>query len=291
MEPIETDTANWFRRAEGSARGEIAAARPRLAVATDYAGLGDSPTAWRGARPQRHRRTTAISVSLGIHLLLGLGLFLQHADPPFGAVGSDVGAGMRVSLVSGFAVGGPDAGTLDASEPQAAEAREASPPKILEAVGGDHAATDAPTSTERQEPAQRPSKASLARGEAGQASGAFEGNVGASQAQGGDPLAMSDLMAQIARCLRPGFRPALGFSRLTLSIGPDGRLRIRPVVSSSLPPASAADRLAADQIVQAALLCGPYLHPNAVNRVVSLPADFSAVRATVVATKAGRTAN
>ena len=34
---------------------------------------------------------------------------------------------------------------------------------------------------------------------------------------------------------------------------------------------------ARDRIVQAAMLCGPYLHPNALNRSVSLPADFSAI--------------
>ena len=31
------------------------------------------------------------------------------------------------------------------------------------------------------------------------------------------------------------------------------------------------------RIVQAALLCGPYAHPDALNRSVSLPADFSAI--------------
>src|SRR5262249_31575577 len=87
----------------------------------------------------------------------------------------------------------------------------------------------------------------------------------------------SDLLAQIARCLPPGLRPSLGFSQLTLSIGPDGRLQAAPQVTSTLPQLSAADRLAADRIVQAAILCGPYAHPDVRGRVVTRPADFSAV--------------
>jgi hypothetical protein len=198
---------------------------------------------------------------------------------------------MQVSLVSGFAAGGPDAGNLAASAPESTEERYPSLPKILEAVGGAPAFTAEPVLTDRQETTQRPSEASIAPGKTGQAAGAFEGAVGANQSEGGNPLAMSDLLAQIARCLRPDFRPALRFSTLTLSIGADGRLRIPPVVTAILPRTSASDRLAADQIVQAALLCGPYAHPDAVNKVVSLPADFSTIRATAAATTTRRTAN
>lgn len=290
MESMEPDTTNWFRRPAETPRAESRATGARTTVATDYAGFGLDRMGWRATRPQRRRTMTAISASLCAHLLLGLGLFLQHADPPFGAIGPDIGTGMQVSLVSGFAAGGPDAGKLDASEPEAVEERDPSPPKILEALGGARSDLAERMPAERQEPAQPPSKASLARGEAGQAAGAFEGAVGASNAKGGDSLAVSDLMAQIARCLRPGVLPALRLSQLTVSIGPDGRLRARPLVTSVLPQISAADRLAADQIVQAALLCGPYAHPDALNKTVTLPADFSAVRTTVAATETGRTA-
>lgn len=238
---------------------------------------------WRNPRHGDRWRATAVTVSVGLHLLIALGLFLQHADAPFGALGSDLGTGMQVSLVSGFAAGGPDAGKLETSAPDAETEREQSPLRILEAAGGAPAADEEPTPSDRQTPTERPSEASMARGEAGQAAGAFEGAAGARDSQGGDPLAVSDLLAQIARCLRPDFRPALGFSRLTLSIGPDGRLRVPPAVTSTLLRMSASDRRAADQIVQAALLCGPYAHPDAVNRIVALPADFSTIHATVAA--------
>ena len=74
-------------------------------------------------------------------------------------------------------------------------------------------------------------------------------------------------------------RPSLAFSQLTLAIGGDGRLRAAPEVVSQLPRLTAAERVAADRIVQAALLCGPYAHPDLRGHVVSVAADFSAVEA------------
>ncbi|WP_293903682.1 hypothetical protein [Phenylobacterium sp.] len=219
---------------------------------------------------------TAASVSLGFHLLLGLGLFLQHADAPFGAAGPDLGTGIRVSLVSGFAAGGLQAGSRNTATPEATRERDQLRPETVKVLsGGALNSNEDPLPRDPQEPTRPPSDASVAQGEAGQAAGVFEGDVGASRSQGGNPLAVSDLLAQIARCLKPDFRPVLGFGQLTLSIGPDGRLRVPPEVTSTLPQISPSDRLAADRIVQAALLCGPYTHPDALNRVISLPADFS----------------
>ena len=210
-------------------------------------------------------------------MVLGLGLVLQHAEAPFGVAGADLGAGMQVSLVSGVAAGGTEAGSLSETAP-AEELEVPSPPKLFEVLSGPATASDEPMSPEPNPPTHPPRQASLARGESGQAAGAFEGADGASNAQGGDPLATSDLLAQIARCLRPGLKPALKFSRLTLMIGPDGRLMTPPVVTSALPQVLASDRLVADQIVQAALLCGPYAHPDTLNKTVSLPVDFSVAR-------------
>lgn len=67
----------------------------------------------------------------------------------------------------------------------------------------------------------------------------------------------------------------VGAGQLQLSIGPDGRLTVPPRVVSALPVLSPQDRLAADRIVQAAMLCGPYAHPDIRNRTVSVAADFS----------------
>lgn len=111
------------------------------------------------------------------------------------------------------------------------------------------------------------------------AANTFDGLTGASDALGGDPTATSDLLAQIARCLPQDLRPTLAFSQLTLAIGPDGRLAAAPIVRSTLPQTGAEGRLIADKVVQAALLCGPYAHPDAVGRTLSIAIDFSRVPA------------
>jgi len=187
---------------------------------------------------------------------------------------------MSVSLVAGFAAGGPQAEPKPAEppEPEAGEAdlrREAEPP-----VAAGAEAEAAPQEAEAQDARPQTPRLAMMRVEAvGEAANAFDGLTGASGALGGDPTATSDLLAQIARCLPPAFRPRLGFSQLMLSIGPDGRLAAAPAVRSSLPHISAAERLTADRIVQAALLCGPYAHPDAVGRTIVLAADFSEVAA------------
>jgi hypothetical protein len=81
--------------------------------------------------------------------------------------------------------------------------------------------------------------------------------------------------------LPPGVRPNLAFSNLVLEIGVKGELRAAPVVQSMVPRFTAEDRLAADRIVQAALQCGPYNNPPAVNRAISLVADFSSIQPSV----------
>ncbi|MDP3768501.1 MAG: hypothetical protein Q8S13_10845, partial [Dehalococcoidia bacterium] len=168
-------------------------------IATDYAGVVETPAAPPVALRQRRRIATAASLSLGLHGLLGLGLFLHHASAPFGATGSDIGTGIQISLVAGFAAGGPDAGERDTSLLEAEIERDRLEPETPEVLtGGAPSAAEAPVPQQRQEPTQTPSEASLARGEQGQAAGDFDGLQGASPSAGGDSLAVSDLLAQIA---------------------------------------------------------------------------------------------
>jgi hypothetical protein len=185
---------------------------------------------------------------------------------------------MAVSLVAGFAAGGPHAEPKPAepAEPETGEEdlrHEPVPP-----VGAGAEAEDAPRETEAQDARPETPRLAMMRVNAtSEAANMFDGLTGASNSLGGDPTATSDLLAQIARCLPPDFRPNLSFSQLALSIGPDGRLAAAPSMNSALPVLTAEGRLMADRIVQAALLCGPYAHPDAVGRVFTLAADFSQV--------------
>lgn len=219
----------------------------------------------------------ALATSLAVHGLLLIGLLASPVTSNFGASGSDLGTGMSVALVSGFSAGGAKVGPVESEAPEAdveaePETAEESPP--LDA-GADLAELSKPT--EDQAVARPRLRAAMALADLGQAANAFDGAVGTDSAQGGEPTAVSDLLGQIARCLPPDFRPRLAFSHLRLSIDANGRLNAAPAVDSVVPQLDAASRAAADRIVQAALLCGPYSHPDAVSRVVTLPADFSQV--------------
>lgn len=240
-----------------------------------------SPAPLREARssPRAHRRgRIGLGASAALHVALLAGLLLNPVGRSFGAAGPDLGTGMAVSLVAGFAAGGPEAQVEPAEpvEPDTASEdlrREAEPP-----VGAGAEAEEAPKEAEAQDARPpRPRLAMMRVAAVGEAANAFEGLNGASGALGGDPTATSDLLAQIARCLPPALRPRLAFTQLTLAIGQDGRLQSAPAVVSMVPQLSAADRATADRIVQAALLCGPYAHPDAVGRTIVLAADFSRV--------------
>jgi len=218
-------------------------------------------------------------VSAALHLLLAGGLLVHPLTSSFGAPGNDIGTGIPVALVSGFASGGASVGPVESDAPEAAaevepQTAEQSPPLD---TGSD--LVELPKPIEDQDAARPRRRAAMALAHLGQAANTFDGAVGADGAQGGNPTAASDLLGQIARCLPPDFRPRLAFSRLTLSIDANGRLNAAPAVSTALPQIDRASRAAADRIVQAVLLCGPYSHPDATSRVVVLPADFSQVAA------------
>lgn len=77
---------------------------------------------------------------------------------------------------------------------------------------------------------------------------------------------------------RQRFRPRLGFAQLTLIVGPHGRLMRPPEIQSITPLLAPEGRAAADRIVQAAMLCGPYSHPDVIGKSVTLPTDFSEIQ-------------
>jgi len=235
------------------------------------------PAALRVRAPRRHDGV-GLGISIVLHLAVLAGLLLNPVGRSFGAYGPDMGTGMAVSLVAGFAAGGPQAEPTpsEPAEPEMGEQnlqREAVLP-----VGAGAEAKDTPQEAEAQDARpQTPRLAMMRVNATSKAANAFDGLTGASDSLGGDSTATSDILAQIARCLPPDFRPNLGFSQLALSIGPDGRLTTAPSMKSALPALTAEGRLMADRIVQAALLCGPYAHPDAVGRAITLAADFSQV--------------
>lgn len=206
-----------------------------------------------------------------------MGALLMHwSRVPFGVTGLDVGTGFQVALVNGFSAGGEDLGQVAKLAPDADHERRRR--RIDEAVRASVSVRATPTAdalTPQKRTHDRRS-ASVELGSLGEAAATTEGSKGSTDSYGGDPLAV-DLLNQIARCLPPMERPSLRFSQLTLAIGDDGRLRTPPEVRSTFPRLTEAERLAADRIVQAALLCGPYNKPEVAGRVVSLAADFSSV--------------
>ena len=115
-----------------------------------------------------------------------------------------------------------------------------------------------------------------ADGAARTASKTHEEQRGALDAAGGDP-AVSELLAQIAKCLPPNLRPHLPAQHLVLKIGATGALEAAPMIDSSFPLLTAEDRASADKVVQAVLQCGPYAKADNASEAISLPVDFSNV--------------
>lgn len=240
---------------------------------------GLAPAGWLVFHAERvlsafSRRPAGLAASLAIHALFIVALLAQWGTSPYGIVGPDAGNGMRVSLVDGLAAGGLQVGANMALDGDFSTDSAAADLEVLSA-NGPMDPVAAPLLDAAREAEQ---EASLEFGTGGRAAGVFEDAQGSRDGQGGDPSSATDLLEQIARCLPPNLRPRLGFSNLVLEIGDRGVLRAAPEVVSALPRLSAEDRLAADRIVQAALLCGPYDKPGVLNRAISLVADFSSIQ-------------
>jgi len=203
-------------------------------------------------------------------------LLVQWSHTPFGGDGSDLGTGIEVSLVDGFAGGAADIGKISERDANAEQHRD----RIIQSdLAASITESDAalPSPSEEQTLERVAAERSLNVGSAGDVATNDHGYDGNSASYGGGSTPDAELLQQIARCLPPDYRPNLGLSSLVLSIGDTGTLRTPPQVTSSLPRITAEERLAADRIVQAALLCGPYNRPNLLNQVISLAADFSAI--------------
>lgn len=187
---------------------------------------------------------------------------------------------MAVSLVDGAALRTQFAAS-DASDSEMPEDsphldglsdREAPLAALLEAAGltaSDAAATARSVDVSSRQPSTA--------GDAEEASAApTNADAGEStESAGGDPLATGDLLNQIARCLPRDLRPNLGLASLVIKIDDGGRLMAAPKILLPLGLATAEERVMADRVVQAALLCGPYTKAPIRNADLLLVPDFS----------------
>lgn len=95
----------------------------------------------------------------------------------------------------------------------------------------------------------------------------------------GDPKAQLTWLQQIARCLPPNVRPDLRPATLRLSVDAEGYFKAAPALDINLTGLDAAQTKQANQIIQAALQCGPY--ETGQEAIIDLPADFSAIETQV----------
>ncbi|MDC7675542.1 hypothetical protein [Asticcacaulis machinosus] len=96
-------------------------------------------------------------------------------------------------------------------------------------------------------------------------------------AANGSPDGTQNILSQIARCLPPGSRPTLVGAQLHLELDEIGALLAVPKVSMDLATSSKADVKSANQIIQAALQCGPYVTAQNEERSFVFSPNFSGI--------------
>lgn len=239
-------------------------------------------------RLQRKDRERALAVgsSLVIHAL-ALALltpWTTHRSP--GMPGTEIGAGIEVTLVSAPTLGiaAPQPPPMNAMETATSSPPPASVPEKPQ--GSDEQGPLAAADDRQVQPLATSASKSVAWASTSDSnvSATLDGTRrGAAESAGGNPRSADELLVQIARCLPGTLRPHLWAQRLILKLDANGALADAPTIDSTMPMLTAADRAAADRVVQAALQCGPYRSTAANPRVVALAVDFSGVGAGPVA--------
>jgi hypothetical protein len=100
-----------------------------------------------------------------------------------------------------------------------------------------------------------------------------QGEVVQSAVQSGDLEGAQNLLRQIARCLPPDKRPVISGAKLAVRLDAAGVLTAAPDLDLSTAVASKEAIAEANLVIQAALQCGPYQAPGALD--YALAADFS----------------
>jgi len=93
----------------------------------------------------------------------------------------------------------------------------------------------------------------------------------------GSPNGDQILLQEIAKCFPAGTTPSLPSVRLQIEVDGNGNLSTTPVTDIDLAKSSPDDIRAANAIIQATLLCGPYQLPPSAKGHASVLANFSSL--------------
>lgn len=107
----------------------------------------------------------------------------------------------------------------------------------------------------------------------GQAITDVESGGGAPGTKGGQHT----LLEQIARCLPPDARPSLRTASLRLSLDGGGHLTAAPRLEVDVTRLTETQLRGANQIVQAAMQCGPYVVTQGQMAMIDIVPDFTGV--------------
>lgn len=93
----------------------------------------------------------------------------------------------------------------------------------------------------------------------------------------GTPNGQHALLEQIARCLPPDARPSLKTASLRLSLDGGGHLTAAPRLEVDVTRLTEMQLRGANQIVQAAMQCGPYVVTQGQMAMIDIVPDFTGV--------------
>ncbi|THD60774.1 hypothetical protein [Phenylobacterium sp.] len=239
---------------------------------------------------RRRRRAFAVVLSVLVHLVAFLALTPWNRARVAGAPGPAIGSGIDIILVSEASAGiaSPHPPPMNAEVTAAEKAKPTASLRSDQSVGGAAEVAPAATAPEQINSADKPrTVAWQADGDSRVSTERDHELRGAKASTGGDPTATSELLTQIARCLPAGLRPNLPAQRLVLRLAENGGLAAAPSIESIVPILTAEDRAVADQVVQAALQCGPYTKAEILGQVVSIAVDFTEVHPPNASTDTG----
>ncbi|MBP2161255.1 MULTISPECIES: hypothetical protein [Asticcacaulis] len=93
----------------------------------------------------------------------------------------------------------------------------------------------------------------------------------------GTPNGQHALLEQIARCLPPDARPSLKTASLRLSVDGGGHLTAAPRLEVDVTRLTETQLRGANQIVQAAMQCGPYVVTQGQVAMIDIVPDFTGI--------------
>ncbi len=206
------------------------------------------------------RRAIAVAASAALHAGLLLALLWQ----PHAGIRGDMG---RTYGAEGQGAG-YDPVLAELISQHAARARHA-PLATPPPAGG--RAPGAPV------PAETASEAQLASTIAVDTQGSAAQAIAGSGAVPGVPDGKDALLEQIARCLPPNERPRLKGASLRISVDGSGNLTAAPRLEVDVTQLTQQELRSANQVVQAAIQCGPYVVNKGEVAMFDIVPDFISI--------------